>query len=181
MTVPTTIEVFIVMKDGPHQYYLLKVVRRGFDVYCIPPHLGVHYSVHESGKAHFRFEGRAAGTTQEPPVVLMDGEAGTPIGDGIIRAPLDDLGRASGICIALCPINSLSSDFQEFGRNAKECFVVDKELMPKGAGWVEIGVWAVPDRNQVSFGYIFPDIPPHYLYKVAQGDPQIWIYARPST
>ena len=48
------IEIFIVIKDGTNQYYLLKVQRRGFDVYCFPPHLGVHYSLPESGEAHFQ-------------------------------------------------------------------------------------------------------------------------------
>lgn len=179
MTNATTIEVCIVMKDGPHQYYLLKVVRRGFDVYCIPPHLGVHYSVHESGKAHFRSEGKAGETGKEPPVVLVGGEGGTPIGEGIIRAPITDLGHASGICTACFPINSLSSDFQEFGRSAKQCFVVDKDLIPKDASWVEIGVWAVPQRNKVGFEFNNPNIHTDLLYKVAQAEPQIWIYARP--
>ena len=167
------------MKDGPHGYYLLKVVRRGFDVYCIPPHLGVHYSVHESGEAHFRFEGKAEKPGKQPPVVLQDGEAGTPIGNGIIRASLRDLGRASGICTALYPIDSLSSDFQKFSRSATECFVIDKSLFPKDTSWVEIGVWGVPDRNKVSFEFNVPNIRADLLYKVAQGDPQIWIYARP--
>ncbi len=178
MTIPKTIEVFIVIKDGSHSYYLLKVVRRGFDVYCIPPHLGAHYSVHESGEAHFRFEEQVT-TGEEPPVVLQDGEAGTPIGNGILRASLRDLGRASGICTAVYPIDSLSSDFQKFNRSATECFAIDKNLFPKETSFVEIGVWAVPNRNKVSFEFNVPNIPADLLYKVAQGDPQIWIYARP--
>jgi len=111
------IEIFIVIKDGTDRYYLLKVVRRGFDVYCIPPHLGLHYSLHESGESHFRSEGKAEKPGEEPPVALVMGEAGTPIGKGIIRAPLRNLGRASGICTAVYPIDSLSNDFQKFNRN----------------------------------------------------------------
>jgi len=173
------IEVFIVIKDGTHRYYLLKVVKRGFDVYCIPPHLGVHYSLHESGESHFRFEGKAEKPREEPPVALVMGEAGTPIGKGIIRAPLGDLGRASGICTAIYSIDALSNDFQEFDRSAVECFVIDTELFSKDTRGVEVGVWAVPDRNKVSFEFNNPNIPVDLLYKVAQGDPQIWIYARP--
>ena len=179
MPIPATIEIYIVMKDRPLQYYLLKVIRRGFDVYCIPPHLGVHYSVHASGEAHFRFEGKAQTQKEEPPVVLMDGEAGTPIGNGIIRAPLSDLGRASGICTALFPIDSLSTDFEKFDRKPRECFVINANSLPDDTSWVEIGVWAVPNRNRVSFEFNNPNIPADLLYKVAQGEPQIWIYARP--
>lgn len=167
------------IKDGTDRYYLLKVVRRGFDVYCIPPHLGMHYSVHESGEAHFRFEGKAEEPGEEPPVALVEGEAGTPIGKGIIRAPLRGLGRASGICTALYPTNSLSNDFRKFDRSAGECFVIDTDLFPKDTSLVEIGVWAVPDRNKVSFEFNNPNIPADLLYKVAQDEPQIWIYARP--
>ena len=179
MTIPVTIEVFVVIKDGDHQYYLLKVVRRGLDVYCIPPYLGLHYSVHESGEAHFRSEGKAAEPGEGLPVILVGGEAGTPVDKGIIRAPLGDLGRASGICTASYPIGSLSSDFRKFGRSPRECFVIDVDLLPNDTSWVEVGVWAVPERNQVSFEFNNPNIPAELLYKVAQCEPQIWIYARP--
>ena len=112
------IEVFVVVKEGANRYYLLKVIRRGFDVYCIPPHLGVHYSLHVSGESHFRHEEKAAKAGEEPPVALVMGEAGTPIGKGIIRAPLRDLGCASGICTAIFSIDSLSQDFRKFNRTA---------------------------------------------------------------
>lgn len=179
MTKPTTTEIFVVMKDGSHHYYLLKVIRRDFDIYCIPPHLGVHYSIHESGEAHFRSEGQAGKRGREPLVILMGGEAGIPIENRIIRAPIADLGRASGICTACYPIDSLSIDFQEFNRSPRECFVVDKGFMSNDVSWVEIGVWAVPYRNKVSFEYNNPNIPAHMLYKVAHVEPQIWVYARP--
>jgi len=173
------IEVFVVIKDGTHRYYLLKVQRRGFDVYCFPPHLGVHYSLHESGESHFRFEGKAAKPGEEPPVVLVMGEAGTPIGKGIIRARLDNLGQASGICTAIFSIDSLSHDFRKFNRSARECFVIDTEPFSKDTKGVEVGVWAVPDRNKISFEFNNPNIPADLLYKLAQCEPQIWIYARP--
>jgi len=168
-----------VVKDGTDRYYLLKVMRLGFDVYCIPPHLGVHYSLHGSGESHFRYEGKAAKSGEEPPVALVMGEAGTPIGKGIVRAPLGGLGRASGICTAIFSIGSLSQDFRKFNRSAGECFVIDAELFPKGTREVEVGVWAVPARNKVSFEFNNPNIPTDLLYKVAYCEPQIWIYARP--
>ena len=173
------ISVFIVIKDGTDQYYLLKVVRHDLDIYCIPPHLGVHYSLHESGEAHFRSEEKAAEHGEEPPVALVEGEAGKPFGRGIIRAPLGHLGRASGICTAICPIDSLSQDFRKFNRSAKECFVIDTDFLPKDTKLIEIGVWAVPARNKVSFEFNNQDIPADLLYKVAHCEPQIWIYARP--
>jgi hypothetical protein len=173
------IEIFIVIKDSADWYYLLKVIRRGFDVYCIPPHLGVHYSLHESGESHFRSEGKTAKPREEPPVALVMGEAGTPIGNGIIRAPLGNLGRASGICTAIYPIDSLSDDFRKFERSVEECFVIDKELFSKDTSLIVIGVWAVPERNKVSFAFNNPNIHPNLLYKVEHCEPQIWIYARP--
>jgi len=173
------ISVFIVIKDGTHRYYLLKVQRRGFDVYCFPPHLGVHYSLHESGKAHFRSEEKASKPREELPVIMFDGEAGTPNGKGIIREHLVGLGRASCIYTTVYPIDSLSNDFRKFNRSVKECFVIDKDLLSKDTRLVEIGVWAVPARNKVSFEFNNPDIPAHLLYKVAYCEPQIWIYARP--
>jgi hypothetical protein len=173
------IEIFIVIKDSADWYYLLKVIRRGFDVYCIPPHLGVHYSLHESGKAHFRSEGKASKPRDELPVALVEGEAGKPISNGIIRASLCGLGRASGICTAIYPVDSLSNDFRKFNRSVEECFVIDKGLFSKDTGLIVIGVWAVPARNKVSFEFNNPNIPANLLYKVAQCEPQIWIYARP--
>ena len=167
------------IQDSTDQYYLLKVMRRGFDVYCIPPHLGAHYSLHRSGESHFRYEEKAAKSGEEPPVALVMGEAGTPIGRGIIRAPLGDLGCASGICTAIFSIASLSHDFRKFNRSAGECFVIDTELFSKDTKQVEVGVWAVPDRNKISFEFNNPNIPANLLYKVAQCEPQIWIYARP--
>jgi hypothetical protein len=113
------------------------------------------------------------------PVALIMGEAGTPSGKGIIRAPLSDLGRASGICSAVFSIDSLSQDFQTFNRSEEECFVIDAGLFPKGTKGVGVGVWAVPTRNKASFEFNNPNIPTNLLYKVAYCEPQIWVYARP--
>jgi hypothetical protein len=168
-----------VIEDDNSLYYLLKVARHGFDIYCIPPHLGVHYSLHESGESHFRPEGRSVESENEPPVVLVMGEAGTPSGKGIIRAPLTDLGRASGICSAVFPIDSLSQDFHTFTRSEVECFVIDARLFPNGTGAVEVGVWAVPTKNRASFEFNNPGIPANMLYKATYCEPQIWVYARP--
>jgi hypothetical protein len=173
------IEVFIVIKDGAHQYYLLKVVRRGFDVYCFPPHLGVHYSLHESGESHFQSEGKTSKPREELPVAMMMGEAGTPRGKGIIREHLVDLGRASCIYTTIYLIDSLNKDFQKFNRSPAECFVIDKDLFSKDVGSIEIGIWAVPERNKVSFEFNNPNIPADLLHKVTKCEPQIWIYARP--
>ena len=175
----TNIEVYVAIKDGIHLYYLLKVVKRGFHVYCIPPNLGVHFSLHKSGEAHFRFEGRIKKLGKEPPVVLTGGETGIPTDKGIICESLGQMGRASGICTALYPINSLSSDFQKFQKSAGEWFVIDTDLFSKDASCVEVGVWAVPTRNEASFEFNNPNIPEDLLYKVTQCEPQIWIYARP--
>jgi hypothetical protein len=173
------IEVFVVIKDGTDRYHLLKVERRGFDVYCFLPDLGVHYSLHCSGESHFRYEGKAAIPGEEPPVALVMGEAGTPIKNGIRSASLHGLGRASGICTASFSIASLSQDFRKFNRSTGECFVIDRELFSKDTRGVEVGVWAVPDRNKISFAFNNPGIPADLMYKVAQCEPQIWIYARP--
>ena len=173
------IKVFIVIKDDAYRYYLLKVERRGFDVYCCLPDLGVHHSLHSSGESHVRYEGKATKPREEPPVALVMGEAGTPIKNGIRSVSLRGLGRASGICTAIFSIASLSHDFRKFNRSVGECFVIDTELFSKDTKAVEVGVWAVPDRNKVSFEFNNPNIPADLLYKVAQDEPQIWIYARP--
>jgi hypothetical protein len=175
------IEVFVaITDDGTHRYYLLKVQRRGFDVYCFLPDSGVHYSLHCSGESHFRDEAKVARRGEGPPVALSMGEAGPPIKNGIRTASLRALGRAAGICTAHYAIDSLGDDFQEFNRRARECFVIDRNLFSKDVRGVEVGVWAVPAKNNVSFEFNNPNIPTELLYQVAHCEPQIWIYARPS-
>jgi hypothetical protein len=174
------IEVFIIIADGTHCYYLLKVQRRSFDVYCFPPNLGIHVSLHKSGEFHFRFEENTKKPGKEtPPVVLMAGEAGKPFNGGIICASLKGLGHAVGICTALFPIDSLGNNFQDFNRTLRECFVIDKSVFSKSITMIEVGIWAVPDKNKISFKYNNRNISEGLLYKMASCEPQIWIYAQP--
>ena len=114
--------------DGINRYYLLKVIRRGFDVYCIPPHLGIHFSVHASGRSHFTNEEAPGQNVDEMPVALMAGEAGIMMGRDIVRSPLSAEGPATGICTAIYPIDSLEDDFPMFDRNRKNMFVIDVGL-----------------------------------------------------
>ena len=168
------------INDGTDLYYLLKVEQRGLDIYCFPPRLGVHYSLHKTGESHFTYEPKTAEPEEEPPVALVMGEAGTPSDRGIIRSALnDDMGRASCICTATYLIDSLSDDFQKFNRNTKECFIIDSDLLSKDTSSIEIGIWAVPARNKASFEFNNPNIPAGLLYKVTDCEPQIWIYAQP--
>jgi len=173
------IEIFIVIKEGDHQYYLLKVQRCGFDIYCIPPALGLHYSLHESGESHFKSEGKSKKPREELPVALLMGEAGTPTKNGVRSISLRGLGRAACICNALFPTSSLSHDFRKFDQRLDACFVIDTELFPKDIKGVQVGIWAVPARNKASFESNYPTFPKDFLYKVTQCEPQIWIYACP--
>jgi hypothetical protein len=176
---PEVIEVFVVIKEDTHQYYLLKVQRKGFDVYCFHPGLGAHHTVHESGVTHFTKEPESSKPRAELPIMMFSGEAGTPHENGFIRKSLKDLGAASCIYHTIYQIDSLSKEYKEFNRSVGECFVIDKGLFSKDAELIEIGVWAVPARNEISFQFNNPDIPAGLLYKVTHCDPQIWIYARP--
>jgi hypothetical protein len=173
------IEVFVVIKEGADQYYLLKVERRDFDVYCFLPDLGVHHSLHSSGESHFRHEEKKTISREEPPVALVMGEAGIPIENGIKSSSINGLGCASGICTAILSIASLSHDFRKFNRSTGDTFMIDRGLFSKDTRAIQVGVWAVPDRNKVSFEFNNPNIPEDLLYKVDQCEPQIWIYAQP--
>jgi hypothetical protein len=179
MTATNTVSVPVLLAKGLRKYYLLKVVLRDFDVYCIPPHLGFHYSLHMSGQAHFQSEAKAPGLEQEPALAFVEGEAGTPFGDGIVRTSLVDLGRALCVCSTIFSIESLDSDFKEFSRTSKECFVIDAGLFGKDATYVEIGVWMVPRRNQAGFEFNNPMVSQNLLHKTTKCEPQIWIYAKP--
>ena len=172
-------EIYIVLQRDKTQYYLMKVIRRDSDVYCIPPHLGIHYSLHESGKGHFRYENGNIDTERIPPVILIEGEAGTPYKDGIIRAPLRDLGRAIDICVTVYSISELSNDYEEFTRVPNKCFIIDDKIISKDTQAIQIGVSAVPTRNIISFAFNNPEMTEDYLYKIEDCEPQIWIYARP--
>ena len=158
------LEIFVVIKDDVSLYYLLKVIRDGFDIYVIPPHLGIHYTLHESGKSHFRYEGEAVKTRNELPLALMGG-AGEYTAKGFTCMSLRELGSAVNISNAIFSINSLSDDFRKFNRSLEKCFVIDKGLFPENNEGVMVGVWAVPERNKVSFEFNNPDISEKLLYK----------------
>ncbi len=172
-------EIYVLIDDGINRYYLLKVVRRGFDVYCFPPYIGIHFSVHASGISHFTYEEAPGQNGDQIPVVLMSGEAGTVICKDIVRGPLSNEGRASGICTAIYPIESLADDFPTFERNRKHMFVIDVGSLPVNTTSLIVGVWGVPDRNKDMFRYNNPEVREDLIYK-PPGDPPIWIYARPA-
>ena len=85
-------EIYVLIDDGINRYYLLKVVRRGIDGYCFPPYIGIHFSVHASGRSHFTYEKALGQNRDQIPVALMSGEAGAMIGGDIVRAPLSNEG-----------------------------------------------------------------------------------------
>lgn len=172
-------KIFITIKIGTKRYYILKIIRHGFNVYCIPPDLGMHYSLHTSGESHFKSEGKISKPGEEKALVLMMGEAGTPVGEGIICTPLENLGHAIGICNMIIPINTVSEDFKEFSHIKGTCFTINTEIFPQETTEILIGVWAVPERNKISFDYNNPNIPEDLLFKVTDCEPQIWIYAHP--
>ena len=172
-------EIYIALKLDKTQYYLMKIIKRDLDVYCIPPHLGIHYSLHESGEAHFRYEKGHVDPEKVPPIILMEGEAGTPYKEGIIRAPLSDLGRATGICVAIYSISNFSNDYAELKRYPNKCFIIDDKIILKDTHAIQLGIWAVPKRNPVSFTFNNPEVTEDNLYKIEDCEPQVWIYARP--
>ena len=184
-------KISVLIKEDTERHRLLIVERRDFDVYCFIPCLGMHYSFHKSGKIYFRPEAKVPKPEEQPPVILMPGQAGTPIYTGQRKdSPpkgwqcnsIRDLGRSEGIFTAIFTgIESLNQDYQKFNRNTKECFLIDKDLLSPNTYAVQIEVWAIPTRNPAGFHYDHPNIPAHLLYKTEQYEPQIWIYAEPLT
>ena len=174
-------EIRVVINDGTDYFYLLKIVKEGYDVYCTVPRLGAHHSLHESGVAHFRGEGTDVDPSKQPPVCIMSGSAGTKQGNNFIVASLKTLDSASGICTVLySSIDSLSGDdYRLFNRNIDGCFVIDATSFPKNTTGLEVGVWAIPERGEAKFRSNNPDISENMLFKADQCNPQIWIYARP--
>ena len=147
------IEIYIVLKEGVHKYYLAKVERRGFDVFCFLPKSGFHHSLHESGESHIRNERGSKKPIKELPVILQNGEAGIPDGEGFICKSLSGLGCAIRICNVIISTNALSSDFPEFNKDVEKCFIIekeDKELFPKDSKEAVVSVWAVPEGNKVA-------------------------------
>lgn len=174
------IEIFVVIKDGSNRYYLLKVKKQVLDIYCFLPDLGFHFSRHEKGESHFQSENQEVNPLNQPPILIMTGEAGVIEGKKVICSELVDLGCASRICAVYYSITSLNQDYRKFNRNPKACFVIEKELFPKNTTAILVNVWAVPTRNEGSFDYNNPDIREDLLYKVTFCEPQIWIYVEPA-
>ena len=173
------LDIYVVFQDGSNRFYFLKVERRDLDVYCFVPKLGAHFSRHQSGESHFKSEGYPVSPEEQPPVIMI-GPAGETILNGVLATRLVDLGTASRICTAIFPISSLSEDFRRFNRKITNCFVVDRDLVPHGSSGLEIGVWAVPSRNKISFDWNNPGIPETFMLRATQCEPQIWLYARPA-
>lgn len=175
-----TFDVYVSIKDGNQQYYLLKIVKRNYDVYCIPPNLGIHYTLHESGQSHFRHEAKPGDPAEQLPLLMSMGEAGTLCNDNVIVSSIRDTGRALNICNVIYSIEELDRDYLKFNRSVSECFVIDRELFPVNTNIIMVGVWAVPERNKVSFEFNNRDIDEAQFYKVEHCEPQIWIFSRPS-
>jgi hypothetical protein len=172
-------EIRVVLQDGIDRFYLLRVERRDLDVYCFVPKLGAHFSRHRSGESHFRQERKSLSPDDQPPVIMI-GPAGEVVPNGILEAPLADPGSASRICTAVFPIRKPVEDFQRFGRKTVDCFIIDARMLPKDTTGLEIGVWAVRERNKISFEWDHRDIPADMVHKVTKCAPQIWVYARPA-
>jgi len=159
----------------------MKIERREYDVYCFIPDLGAHYSLHESGEAHFQPESSVKRLKSIPPIALVMGQAGKPIDGidgGVMCNSLKELGSAECNCVAIVPIEILDYGFRNFRRNQVECFEIDKALLSEANG-IEVGVWGVPDRNKISFSFNNPDIQPDLLDKIEVWEPQIWVFAKP--
>ncbi len=173
------LELCVVLQDGTDRFYLLRVERRNFDVYCFVPKLGGHLSRHRSGESHFKAESKLVSPEEQPPVIMI-GPAGEPIKNGVVETSLANLGTASRIITAIFPIASLSEDFQRFDRKSTNCFEIDKNQLPNNTTGLELGVWAVPERNKISFECHHRDVPVDMLSKLTGCEPQIWVYARPA-
>ena len=159
-------------------YYVMKVIVRGFDVYCIPVHFGMHISLHESGQTHFTIDSNED-SSDGGLLALMAGEAGTPSGRGFMTTSLRDVGRAVGICTAMFSVESPSTDFEPFTRDSSRSFVIERSSIIESGNEIEIGVWAVPARNEPSFYFNNSGLSDKNIFKLDQVEPQIWIYVRP--
>ncbi len=168
---------YITLKKQDHLYYLMKVERRGNDVYGFIPGLGVHYSHHSSGEIHTKPEGISP-ETKQPPVALLSGVYEELRGRQW-RWPIQDLGRAEDIFTAFFLVGTPDDDYKLYTKNTTENFVIDTAALGDDPKWVTIGVWAVPARNPISFRFNSPPVAPNLLYKVTDAEPQIWIYAEP--
>ena len=168
---------YVVIEENNIQFYLLKIQRRGYDVYCFPPDLGAHVSLHESGQSNITYD---SSNSEPAPMTLMQDEAGISKGRGIEAESIKDIGRSTCICVALIDVGSLATEYREFNRTTRNSFVIDKETALGDSAWLEIGVWAVPARNEISFTFNNPQVLDHQIYKLQDVEPQLWIYAKPA-
>jgi hypothetical protein len=175
------IETRVVIRKGNDLYYLLKVVRQEFDVYCAVPNLGLHHSLHKSGTTHFLGDKASVAPENQPPVIVMSASAGYKQGNDFVVSSLEYLNEASGIFSAIySSIDDPSkNDYKRLNRNIRECFVIDAMSFPKDTSKLEIGVWAVSKGGECNFTWNNPGITESMLFKVERCEPQIWIYARP--
>lgn len=173
------LDVRVVLRVHTDSFYLLRVERRGFDIYCFVPRLGAHFSRHRSGQSHFKPE-QELSVPDEPPPVIMIGPAGEIVPRAVLEAPLADLGVASRVCSAIFPISKPAEDFRQLDRKTAGCFVIDTKALPEATTGLEIGVWAVPSRNKISFEWQHRDIPHNMVHRLAGCEPQVWVCARPA-
>jgi hypothetical protein len=166
---------YVVLRAPQGLFSILKIIRRGVDVYCIPPGVGFHYSLHESGESHFRYDRKIP--AEMPPMVFMDGEAGVRTPKGIIRGSLADLGRAEQGCWMMSGIESPVEDYRKFTKSTVGCFVIELAELVADAALLTLGVWAVPRRNETSFWFNNRDADPSLVFRDTASDPQVWISA----
>lgn len=170
-------ELPILLRNGEETFYLMKVIRRGFDVYCVGPNAGFHHSQHASGISQFTSENRAKPVDSQPPIAMQSGSAGTPAGRGFQSNSLRDLGRSISLVRTILAIDDPKSDYRTSNRKTDTCFVVNFDDLPGEPTTLELGVWAVPTRNQSGFHQNNPNVDPRLLYKVDHVEPQIWVFA----
>ncbi len=175
------IEITLVVRDNHDAYYLLKVIRTGYDVYCIVPRLGAHLSLHESGVSHIQGEGTNVDPERQPPVAVISGSAGIRQGNGFVVASIKNLEGATSICsVIYSSIDKLSeAEYRKFNRNTEGCFVIDTNSLSENHSGLEVGVWAVAKNGQTQFEFNNHDIPEKMLFKDDRSEPEIWVYARP--
>ena len=172
----------VVVRDEGQLFRLLKVERRGDDIYGFIPGLGQHYSQHASGQTHFRKEvGR--GTTVQPPVIVMSG-VGEPTSEGIRVASgthMRDFGRADAVFTVWFAWSTPKEDYPPFrNRSAEHSVQLDRGSFAPATEMIEIGVWTVSPRNKPSFyapggPASRPDF--RLLFVDEAFDPQTWVYA----
>ncbi len=173
----------VVLKDGADYYYVCKVIRKDFNVYCIPPYLGIDLSLHKTYIPPSRMRPVFNDFQKNSSVVIAAGEEGIALNYRIVRVPLRNIKEACCICAVVIPIDEPINDFEKYTRSLTGCYIVDKNhyrIPPVSSlTMIEIGVWAVPSGNQASFKQKRPGVIENSLYKIKGFEPQIWMYACP--